>query len=165
MFVASLIYFGNTGNKIKAAGGDVVPPAIVSIYPGTPKESIDLETLIYQDYPATTSEQKIALGTNSVDLGPVAQSVVVDLEEEYRIFSVTLKYGTEATAHNNVVVQVSTTADFAEFTNLTNIPAIVTNRELFKAENNQMGRYIRCLSNNDSSNKLNDYKEIDISRE
>jgi len=163
-FLASLLYFGNTEKGAVAAGGDTVPPTIVSIDPGTPPESIDLDTLIYQDYPATTTEQKVALGIGSVDLGTVVQSVVIDLEAECRIFSVTLKYKPEATAHNDVIIQTSSTVDFAEFVNLPNSPANVLNGEWFKAENNQMGRYIRCLSNNASSNKSNDYEKIAISR-
>ncbi len=162
--LASLLHFGNMGDGAIAAGGDTVSPTIVSIDPGTLPQEINKDSITFVDWPATTEAQRASLGIGTIDLGPVIQSVIVDLGSEHRIFSVTLRYKTESTAHNDVIVQVSSTANFTEFVNLTNSSANIFGGEWFKAENNQMGRYIRCLSNNDSSNKSNDYEKIAISR-
>lgn len=138
---------------------DVEPPTIISVIPPSPPQSIDLDTLVYQDYPSTAP-----IGIGSVDLGEVIQSVVIDLGSSHQIFSVTLGYKPEATGQNEVVVQVSSTYDFAEYINIPyNSSVSISNSRYFKT-NGQQGRYIRLLSNNDSSIKINDYIKVNICR-
>ncbi len=164
-FLLSLLYFGNTKKGVNAAGGDITPPSIVSIDPGQRTQVFDPNDLAYTNWVATTSEQKSALGIGSIDLGTLVQSAIVDLGSERKIFSVIIRYRPEATNYNDVVVQVSSTSDFAEYVTISNNGFdSVPNGKSFKAESNQMGRYIRCLSNSSSVNVINDYIDIAIYR-
>ncbi len=163
-FLLSILYLWDIG-KGGYAGVDTTPPNIISVDLGEPTQIIDPNDLIYLNWATTTPEQKAALGIGSIDLGTLVQSAIVDLGSERKIYSVIIRYRPEATNYNDVVVQVSSTSDFAEYVTISNNGFdSVPNGKSFKAESNQMGRYIRCLSNSNSVDAINDYIDIAIYR-
>jgi hypothetical protein len=125
-----------------------------------------------------TDGDKEASEGSYVELGPGPQNVTIDLGGPYNIYAVVIwHYHKQARVYKDVVVQVADDADF-----ITNVRAIFnndndntlglgvgTNMNYVETAEGKLidakgivGRYVRCYSNGNSANDLNNYIEVEI---
>jgi hypothetical protein len=113
-----------------------------------------------------------------VELGPGRQYVQIDLGAEYNIYAVVIwHYHEQPRVYHDVVVQVSSDQDFITgvttvFNNdYDNSAGLGVGEGMERIETNEghlidskgvKGRYVRCYSNGNTTNDLNNYTEVEV---
>jgi len=113
-----------------------------------------------------------------VELGPGRQYVQIDLGAEYNLYAVVIwHYHEEPRVYHDIVVQVSSAPDFIAdvktvFNNdYDNSAGLGLGEGLERIETNEghlidakgvKGRYVRCYSNGNTTNDLNNYIEVEV---
>ena len=125
-----------------------------------------------------TDGDKEATDGSYVELGPLKQHITIDLGASYNIYAVIIwHYHKQPRVYKDVIVQVADDPDF-----ITNVRTIFNNDEdnssglgagkdrnyvetsegkLIDARG-VVGRYVRCYSNGNTSNDLNNYIEVEV---
>jgi hypothetical protein len=125
-----------------------------------------------------TDGDKEAADGSYVELGPFKQHITIDLGAPHNIYAIVVwHYHKQARVYKDVVVQVADDADF-----ITNVRAVFNNDEdnssglgvgsnmnyvdtsegkLIDAKG-VVARYVRCYSNGNTSNDLNNYIESEV---
>ena len=142
-----------------------------------PMTSSDEQPIIGEIKMITDGDKEAADGSY-VELGPGMQQITIDLGAKYNIYAIVIwHYHKQARVYKDVVVQVADDADF-----ITNV------RTLFNNDNDNSsglgvgqnlnyvetaegklidgkgvtGRYVRCYSNGNNSNDMNNYIEVEV---
>ena len=139
--------------------------------------STDEEPIIGEIAMITDGDKEAADGYY-VELGPFAQSITIDLGNQYEIYAILLwHYHKQARVYFDVIVQVSDDPDFS-----TNVKTIFNNdhdnssklgvaQDLHYVETAEgklidakgiRARFIRFYSNGNSTNDLNHYVEVEV---
>jgi len=142
-----------------------------------PVSSTD-EAPIIGELSMITDGDKEAADGSYVELGPLLQSVTIDLQAEYEIYAILVwHYHSEGRVYFDVLVQVANDPDF-----ITNVKTVFNNdndnssglgigKDLNYIENYEgklidakgvRGRYVRLYSKGNSSNDLNSYTEVEV---
>jgi hypothetical protein len=154
-----------------------VPTGTTNVAAGKPISASDEEPIIGELEMITDGDKEAADGSY-VELGPFLQHVTIDLQDEYEIYAVVLwHYHKQARVYFDVVVQIADDPDF--ITNVTTIfnndddnsAGLGTGTDMNYVETSEgklvdakgvSGRYVRCYSNGNSSNDLNNYIEVEV---
>lgn len=128
-----------------------------------------------------TDGDKEAADGSYVELGPLQQHIVIDLQAEYEIYAIVVwHFHKQATVYFDVVVQVADDPDF-----ITNVKTVFNNdvdnsaglgvgKDMHYVETNEgklidclsqgpvRGRYVRLYSNGNTENDLNHYIEVEV---
>jgi len=125
-----------------------------------------------------TDGDKAGADGSFVELGPMLQSVTIDLEDQYEIYAIVVwHYHKQALIYFDVVVQIADDPDF-----ITNVRTVFNNdidnsaglgvgndmhyTETYEGKlidaKGQKARYVRLYSAGNSSNDLNHYIEVEI---
>ncbi|MHC4285137.1 MAG: hypothetical protein ACYSWZ_19535 [Planctomycetota bacterium] len=142
-----------------------------------PVTSTDEEPIIGEIEMITDGDKEAADGSY-VELGPLKQSVTVDLEAEYEIYAIVCwHYHKMARVYFDVVVQVASDPDFITdvttlFNNdIDNSVGLGVGKEKHYTETSEgrliagkgvRARYVRLFSQGNSSNDLNHYIEVEV---
>ena len=151
--------------------------------PGTKNVAFEKPVTSTDDFPIIgelemiTDGDKEAADGSYVELGPLKQSVTIDLEAEYTIYAIVIwHYHKQARVYYDVVVQVSGDADFIETKTLynndtDNSAGLGVGEEKHYTETNEgrlidaravKARYVRLYTNGNNSNDLNHYIEVEV---
>ncbi len=125
-----------------------------------------------------TDGDKAAADGSYVELGPFKQYITIDLGAPYNIYAIVIwHYHKQARVYKDVVVQVADDPDF-----ITNVRTLFNNDDdnssglgvgtdmnyvetaegkLIDAKG-VVARYVRCYSNGNTSNDLNNYIEVEV---
>jgi hypothetical protein len=125
-----------------------------------------------------TDGDKEAADGSFVELGPGVQNVTIDLGSPYNIYAIVIwHYHKQPRVYKDVVVQVANDSDF-----ITNVKTIFNNDndnssgfgvghdfsyvetaegKLIDAKGT-VARYVRCSSNGNNANELNNYIEVEV---
>jgi hypothetical protein len=125
-----------------------------------------------------TDGDKEATDGSYVELAPMKQNITIDLGASYNIYAVIVwHYHKQARVYKDVVVQISSDADFIKnvntiFNNDTdNTLGLGAGKDRNYVETSEgrlidakgvVGRYVRCYSNGNSANDLNNYIEVEV---
>jgi len=142
-----------------------------------PVDSTDPEPVIGELEMLTDGDKEAADGS-FVEFGPMVQNVTIDLEGKYTIYAIVLwHFHKQPRVYFDVIVQV---ADDAQFTQ--NVQTIFNNDINNSASQGKgsdkhyvetaegklidtkgvQGRYVRCYSNGNNNNDLNQYIEVEV---
>ncbi len=121
---------------------------------------------------------KEAADGSYVELGPFLQHVTIDLGAAHNIYAIVVwHYHKQARVYRDVVVQVADDPDFITnvrtiFNNdIDNSAGLGTGSDMHYVETSEgklidakgvVARYIRCYSNGNSSNDMNNYIEVEV---
>jgi len=181
MFVGTPQSFQGVANLEKPLGKPrppfYAPKGTKNISLGKPVTASDEEPIIGEIAMITDGDKEAADGSY-VELGPFLQYVTIDLGAEYNIYAIVIwHYHKQARVYHDVVVQVADDADF-----IANVHTVFNNDDDNSAglgtgsDKNYVetsegklidakgvkGRYVRCYSNGNSSNDLNNYIEVEV---
>ncbi len=155
----------------------LAPPGVTNVASGKPVTSTDPEPII-GDIEMITDGDKEAADGSYVELGPMKQSVTIDLGAEYEIYAILFwHYHKEGLVYFDVVVQVADDPDF-----ITNVNTLFNNDDdnssglgkgddMHYVETNEgklvdakgvQGRYVRLHSNGNNANEYNHYIEVEV---
>ncbi|MHC4098907.1 MAG: hypothetical protein ACYSU3_22975 [Planctomycetota bacterium] len=153
------------------------PPEVKNVAFEKPVTSTDEEPIIGEIEMITDGDKEAADGSY-VELGPLKQSVTVDLEAEYEIYAIVCwHYHKMARVYFDVVVQVASDPDFITdvttlFNNdIDNSVGLGVGKEKHYTETSEgrliagkgvRARYVRLFSQGNSSNDLNHYIEVEV---
>ncbi|MCH9022407.1 MAG: hypothetical protein IID32_06550 [Planctomycetes bacterium] len=141
-----------------------------------PVTSTDNEPII-GEIEMITDGDKEAMDGSYVELGPLKQSVTVDLGDSFNVYAIVLwHYHKQARIYFDVVVQVSEDPDFINskivFNNdIDNSTGMGVGRDMHYVETSEgklidakgvKARYVRFFSNGSNSNDLNHYIEVAV---
>jgi len=136
------------------------------------------EQLIIGELKMITDGDKEAADGSFLELGPGIQNVTIDLGAPYNVYAIVIwHYHKQPRVYKDVVVQVAGDADF-----ITNVKTIFNNdndnssgfgvgRDLSYVETAEgklidakgtVARYVRCSSNGNNANELNNYIEVEV---
>jgi hypothetical protein len=153
------------------------PPDIKNVAFEKPVSSTDEEPIIGEIEMITDGDKEAADGSY-VELGPLKQSVTIDLEAEYEIYAIVCwHYHKQARVYFDVVVQVASDPDF-----ITNVTTLFNNdidnsiglgvgKDKHYTETSEgrliagkgvRARYVRLFSQGNNSNDLNHYIEVEV---
>ena len=142
-----------------------------------PVKSSDEQPII-GDIEMITDGDKEATDGSYVELGPMKQFITIDLQAKYNIYAVVIwHYHKQARVYKDVVVQIADDPDFIK-----NVQTIFNNddkntlglgigkdRNYVETSEGKLidakgvvGRYVRCYSNGNSANDLNNYIEVEV---
>ncbi|MBN1765455.1 MAG: hypothetical protein JW860_09385 [Sedimentisphaerales bacterium] len=155
----------------------LAPKGTTNVAAGKPVSSTDPEPII-GDLDYITDGDKEATDGSFVELGPMLQSVTIDLEGLYDIYAIVVwHYHGTPRVFFDVIVQVSDDADFIKnvhtlFNNdHDNTAGLGVGEDLNYVETSEgklidakgvKGRYVRLYSNGTNSSQLNYYIEVDV---
>jgi hypothetical protein len=181
MFVGTPERFFGVTNLEKPLGRPrepfYAPKGTINVALHKPVSSSDEQPIIGEISMVTDSDKEAADGSY-VELGPGKQSVTIDLGAPYNIYAVVIwHYHKQARVYKDVVVQVADDADF--ITNVrtifnndadntlglgagTNMSYVETAEGKLIDAKGVIARYVRCYSNGNSSNDLNNYIEVEV---
>ena len=153
------------------------PPGVKNVAFEKPVSSTDEEPIIGEIEMITDGDKEAADGSY-VELGPLKQSVTVDLEAEYEIYAIVCwHYHKQARVYFDVVVQVASDPDF-----ITNVTTLFNN-DIDNSAGQGVGedkhytetsegrliagkgvraRYVRLFSQGNNNNDLNHYIEVEV---
>ncbi|MHC4692392.1 MAG: hypothetical protein ACYS67_06600 [Planctomycetota bacterium] len=153
------------------------PPGVKNVAFEKPVSSTDEEPIIGEIEMITDGDKEAADGSY-VELGPLKQSITIDLEAEYEIYAIVCwHYHKQARVYFDVVVQVASDPDF-----ITNVTTLFNN-DIDNSAGQGVGedkhytetsegrliagkgvkaRYIRLFSQGNNSNDLNHYIEVEV---
>ncbi len=153
------------------------PPGVTNVAFEKPVSSTDEEPIIGEIEMITDGDKEAADGSY-VELGPLKQSVTIDLEAEYEIYAIVVwHYHKQARVYFDVVVQVASDPDF-----ISNVTTLFNN-DIDNSAGQGVGedkhytetsegrliagkgvkaRYIRLFSQGNNSNDLNHYIEVEV---
>jgi len=129
------------------------------------------------DLATITDGDKEASEGHYVELGPMLQSVTIDLGDLYELYAVVVwHYHKEPRAYFDVIVQVASSPDFSDAVVLFNNDrdgsaglGIGTDRHYVETNEGRLidahgivGRYVRLYSNGNNDNELNHYCEVEV---
>ncbi len=153
------------------------PPDVTNVAFEKPVVSTDEEPIIGEIEMITDGDKEAADGSY-VELGPLKQSVTVDLEAEYEIYAIVCwHYHKQARVYFDVVVQVASDPDFITdvttlFNNdIDNSVGLGVGKEKHYTETSEgrliagkgvRARYVRFFSQGNNSNDLNHYIEVEV---
>jgi hypothetical protein len=125
-----------------------------------------------------TDGDKEATDGSYVELGPMKQDITIDLGASYNIYAVVVwHYHKQGRVYKDVVVQVAGDPDFIKnvqtiFSNDNdNTLGLGTGKDKNYVETSEgrlidakgvVGRYVRCYSNGNNANDLNNYIEVEV---
>ncbi len=125
-----------------------------------------------------TDGDKEATDGSYVELGPLKQYITIDLQAKYNIYAVVVwHYHKQARVYKDVIVQIADDPDFIKnvhtiFNNDTdNTMGLGAGKDRNYVETSEgklidakgvVGRYVRCYSNGNSANDLNNYIEVEV---
>jgi hypothetical protein len=153
------------------------PKGTVNVASKKPVKSSDEQPII-GDIEMITDGDKEATDGSYVELGPLKQNITIDLQAKYNIYAVVIwHYHKQARVYKDVVVQVADDPDFIKnvqtiFNNDTdNTLGLGAGKDKNYVETAEgklidakgvVGRYVRCYSNGNSANDLNNYIEVEV---
>ncbi len=181
MFVGTPQSFRGVNNLEKPLGKPrppfYAPKGTVNISQTKPVSASDEEPIIGEIEMITDGDKEAADGSY-VELGPFVQHITIDLDAPHEIYAVVIwHYHKQARVYKDVVVQVADDPDF-----ITNVRTLFNNDDdnstglgiggdknyvetsegkLIDAKGVRAG-YVRCYSNGNSSNDLNNYIEVEV---
>ena len=156
----------------------LAPAGTTNVALGKSVSSSEEELPIIGELEQITDDDKEAADGSFVELGPFLQHVTIDLEARHTIYAIVVwHYHLQARVYSDVIVQV---ADDPEF--LTNVSTVFNNdrdnsskmgegADLHYVETSEgklidakgvEGRYVRLVSNGNTSNDLNHYVEVGV---
>ncbi len=125
-----------------------------------------------------TDGDKEATDGSYVELGPMKQYITIDLGAPYNIYAVVVwHYHKQARVYKDVVVQVAGDPDFIKNVQTIfnddndNTLGLGSGKDKNYVETSEgklidakgvVGRYVRCYSNGNTSNDLNNYIEVEV---
>ena len=125
-----------------------------------------------------TDGDKEATDGSYVELGPMKQYITIDLGASYNIYAVVVwHYHKQARVYKDVIVQVAGDPDFIKNVQTIfnddndNALGLGTGKDKNYVETSEgklidakgvVGRYVRCYSNGNSANDLNNYIEVEV---
>ncbi len=155
----------------------LAPEGTTNVALKKPVASTDKEPIIGELKMVTDGDKEAADGSY-VELGPMVQSVTIDLGGEYDIYAVIVwHYHKQARVYFDVVVQASDDPNFARdvktiFNNdIDNTSGLGAGRDMNYVETSEgklidakgvRGRYVRLYSSGNNSNELNHYIEVEV---
>jgi hypothetical protein len=153
------------------------PKGTTNIALNKPVTSSDEQPIIGELAMITDGDKEAADGSY-VELGPGRQHITIDLGASYNIFAIVVwHYHKQPRVYKDVVVQTADDSDF-----ITNVRTVFNNDDdntlglgagtnmnyvetaegkLIDAKG-VIARYVRCFSNGNSSNDLNNYIEVEV---
>jgi hypothetical protein len=153
------------------------PKGTTNVASKKPVTSSDEQPIIGELSMVTDGDKEAADGSY-VELGPSKQHITIDLGAPHNIYAVLVwHYHKQARVYKDVIVQVADDADF-----ITNVRTIFNNDDdntlglgagtnmnyvetaegkLIDAKG-VVARYVRCYSNGNSANDLNNYIEVEV---
>jgi hypothetical protein len=153
------------------------PPDVTNVAFEKPVSSTDEEPIIGEIEMITDGDKEAADGSY-VELGPLKQSVTIDLEAEYEIYAIVCwHYHKQARVYFDVVVQVASDPDFISnvttlFNNdIDNSIGLGVGKDKHYTETSEgrliagkgvRARYVRLFSQGNNSNDLNHYIEVEV---
>lgn len=181
MFVGTPQSFQGVSNLEKPLGKPrppfYAPRGTVNISAGKPVSASDEEPIIGEIEMITDGDKEAADGSY-VELGPFVQHITIDLGAAHDIYAIVIwHYHKQARVYKDVVVQVADDPDF-----ITNVRTLFNNDDdnsaglgiggdmnyvetsegkLIDAKGVRTG-YVRCYSNGNSANDLNNYIEVEV---
>ena len=181
MFVGTPQSFQGITNLEKPLGKPrepfYAPKGTKNVAAGKPVKSSDEQPIIGEIKMITDGDKEAADGSY-VELGPFRQQITIDLGSSYNIYAIIVwHYHKQARVYKDVVVQVADDADFIK-----NVRTVFNNDNdnssgLGVGENKNyvetaegklidakgvVGRYVRCYSNGNNANDLNNYIEVEV---
>jgi len=154
----------------------LVPLGTENIALGKPVTSTDNEPII-GEIEMITDDDKEAMDGSYVELGPLKQSVTVDLGDTFNVNAIVLwHYHKQARIYFDVIVQISEDPDFINTTTLFNNDIdnslglgigldklyVESNKGKLIDAKGDVARYVRLYSNGNSSNDMNHYIEVAV---
>jgi hypothetical protein len=155
----------------------LAPPGTMNVAFGKPVSSSDEEPIIGELEMITDGDKEAADGSY-VELAPLLQYVIIDLEGMYEIFAVVVwHYHKQPRAYLDVIVQTADDSDFIRnvrtlFNNDndnsaglgagTDMHYIETNKGELIDSKGTKARYVRLYSNGNSTEDLNHYIEVEV---
>jgi hypothetical protein len=125
-----------------------------------------------------TDGDKEATDGSYVELGPMKQYITIDLQAKYNIYAVVAwHYHKQGRVYKDVIVQIADDPDFIKnvqtiFNNDTdNTLGLGSGKDKNYVETSEgrlidakgvVGRYVRCYSNGNTANDLNNYIEVEV---
>jgi len=153
------------------------PAGVKNVAFEKPVTSTDEEPIIGEIEMITDGDKEAADGSY-VELGPLKQSVTVDLEAEYEIYAIVVwHYHKQALVYFDVVVQVASDPDFISnvttvFNNdIDNSAGLGVGKDKHYTETSEgrliegkgvKARYVRLYSWGNNNNDLNHYIEVEV---
>jgi len=155
----------------------LVPAGTKNVALGKPVTSTDEEPIIGEIEMITDGDKEAADGSY-VELGPLTQSVTIDLQGEYNIYAIVVwHYHKQARVYFDVIAQVADDPDF-----LTNVKTLFNNdrdnssglgvgHDLHYVETNEgklidakgvRARYVRLYSRGNNYDDQNHYIEVEV---
>jgi hypothetical protein len=181
MFVGTPQSFRGVSNLEKPLGKArppfYAPKGTTNVALNKPVTSSDEQPIIGEIKMVTDGDKEAADGSY-VELGPFKQHVTIDLGSPHNIYALVIwHYHKQARVYKDVVVQVADDPDF-----ITNVRTIFNNdddnssglgvgKDLNYVETSEgklidakgvIARYVRCYSNGNTSNDLNNYIEVEV---
>jgi hypothetical protein len=153
------------------------PAGVKNVAFEKPVTSTDEEPIIGEIEMITDGDKEAADGSY-VELGPLKQSVTVDLEGEYEIYAIVVwHYHKQARVYFDVVVQVASDPDF--ISNVTTVfnndidnsvgLGVGTDKHYTETSEGRLiegkgvkARYVRLCSKGNNNNDLNHYIEVEV---
>jgi hypothetical protein len=181
MFVGTPQSFRGITNLEKPLGKPrdpfYAPKGTTNVALNKPVTSSDEQPIIGEIKMVTDGDKEAADGSY-VELGPFKQYITIDLGVPYNIYAIVVwHYHKQARVYKDVVVQVADDPDF-----ITNVRTVFNNDDdnssglgvgsnmnyvetaegkLIDAKG-VVARYVRCYSNGNTSNDLNNYIEVEV---
>jgi hypothetical protein len=181
MFVGTPQNFGGITNLEQPSGKPrepfYAPKGTVDVALHKPLTGSDEQPIIGELKMITDGDKEAADGS-FVELGPGVQNVTIDLGAPYNVYAIVIwHYHKQPRVYKDVVVQVAGDADF-----ITNVKTIFNNDndnssgygigndfsyvetaegKLIDAKG-VVARYVRCSSNGNNANELNNYIEVEV---
>ncbi|MFH1370159.1 MAG: hypothetical protein ABII09_02570 [Planctomycetota bacterium] len=181
MFVGTPQSFRGITNLEKPLGKPrppfYAPKGTTNVALGKPVTSSDEQPIIGEIKMITDGDKEAADGSY-VELGPFKQYITIDLSAPHNIYAIVVwHYHKQARVYKDVVVQVADDPDF-----ITNVRTVFNNDndnssglgvgsnmnyvetaegKLIDAKG-VVARYVRCYSNANTSNDLNNYIEVEV---
>ncbi len=181
MFVGTPQSFRGITNLEKPLGKPrppfYAPKGTTNVALDKPVTSSDEQPIIGEIKMITDGDKEAADGSY-VELGPFKQYITIDLGAPYNIYAIVIwHYHKQARVYKDVVVQVADDPDF-----ITNVRTLFNNDNdnssgLGVGDNKHyvetaegklidakgvVARYVRCYSNGNTSNDLNNYIEVEV---
>ena len=158
----------------------LAPEGTINVARDKPVSGSDEEPII-GDIEMITDGDKEAADGSYVELGPFAQYITIDLEQQCELYAIVAwHYHKQPRVYFDVVVQVSNDPDFiADVTtvfnnDIDNSAGLGIGTDMHYTETNEgklidllskgspKARYVRLYSNGNTSNDLNHYIEVDV---
>jgi hypothetical protein len=181
MFVGTPQNFRGVTNLEKPLGRPrdlfYAPKGTANVALNKPVTSSDEQPIIGEVAMITDGDKEAADGSY-VELGPMKQYITIDLRGMYNIYAIVVwHYHKQARVYKDVIVRVADDPDF-----ITNVRTVFNNDndnslglgtggnmnyvetsegKLIDAKG-VVARYVRCYSNGNSSNDLNNYIEVEV---